>query len=59
MANYSLEQKMQVCGYCPKRKDDNLFFGEEYCKEVGATIAEIGSCPAWEDFWKFDLKDKK
>ena len=53
MQKYTSEQKMQVCGHCPHRKDGNLFTGEEYCKEVGAAIAEIENCRAWESFWEF------
>jgi hypothetical protein len=53
MKKYTLEQKMQVCLNCPHRKKGTLFIGEEYCKEVGETIAQIASCRAWESFWEF------
>ena len=56
MKNFTWLQKMQVCGYCTKYLGGFYFMGNEtdFCKSVGAPIKEIGSCPAWKNFWKDD-----
>jgi len=61
MKEFTLEQKMQVCGYCRKYVENKpiMFFAGDYCKSVGALIADIKSCPAWVDFWKDETPQEK
>jgi len=53
MKKLSLDEKLQVCGYCSKFEKDPILFNTEgyYCKEKRMDIPEIKSCPAWSSFW--------